>query len=67
MAAKLPPKPQGNINYKLPPKPTSHQVEKEYKPERKVSSKNIEQYRPQSGRIQRSSSAQRVVYPSWWG
>lgn len=27
MAMKLPPKPQQNLNYKLPPKPTSYQVE----------------------------------------
>jgi hypothetical protein len=63
---KLPPKPQPNLNYKLPPKPTSYQVEAPQ--ERKPSVNNVkETERVSSARGKRSSSVQKIIYPSWWG
>ena len=70
---KLPPKPQGqNLNYKLPPKPSMGQYEPPRPESKQESKKNIEvnKSKPTSSsgsRPNRSSSMQRVIYPSWWG
>jgi hypothetical protein len=65
--AKLPPKPQQNLNYKLPPKPNSYQVENELNGKKpSYNSKEVEKISTPS-RSNRSSSVQKIIYPSWWG
>ena len=64
---KLPPKPQQNLNYKLPPKPNSYQVEQESNGKKpSYNSKEVEKISTPS-RSNRSSSVQKIIYPSWWG
>ena len=81
--AKLPPKPQGlpNYNYKLPPKPSYHLPNSGVNRSSEVASRDsskenlknvgariVNDVRPvMTPKIGRSSSAQKVIYPCWWG
>lgn len=63
---KLPPKPQQNLNYKLPPKPSSYQTEQESNGKKPTYNSKEEKISTPS-RSNRSSSVQKIIYPSWWG
>jgi hypothetical protein len=55
------------LNYKLPPKPNSYQVDHDSNGKKpSYNSKEIEKVSTPS-RSNRSSSVQKIIYPSWWG
>lgn len=60
------PSPLANLNAKLPPKPKGNRPSEQPKGVLQ-SAARAALGRPDSARLPRSSSAHRIVYPSWWG